>query len=146
VHGPHGGVQAGSVHEIWDSHAIGDAHSDPPAPCMQVYESAPGIDAKFNLIPYETGRYSACLTMVQDKHLSRYVLQREVQWDLHMSNVDNHHDKVNVSVKERSGGGRGEDGLAAVAHPFPIQAELTVHLASCHHTRRRLPWQTFGTP
>lgn len=52
---------------------------------------------RFHLVPYETGKYRFCLRLNQDKTGSRYVLSREVLWDLHVGHADTH---SNTNLKE----------------------------------------------
>ncbi|KAG1667369.1 hypothetical protein FOA52_001429 [Chlamydomonas sp. UWO 241] len=56
----------------------------------KVHETVNAQDAKFNIVPYESGRYRFCLTQVPDTRLSKYVLIRDVMWDMHYTNVDSH--------------------------------------------------------
>ena len=57
-------------------------------------------------VPYENGKYQFCLKFTRDQgqHLSRYVLMRDVVWDLHEAKADPHHDNLKASVW---GGRRG---------------------------------------
>ncbi|GAX77065.1 hypothetical protein CEUSTIGMA_g4511.t1 [Chlamydomonas eustigma] len=57
-----------------------------------VYHADEEREDKFNLIPYETGKYRFCLKVVPDRFLSRYVYTRDVIWDLHESKVQDLHD------------------------------------------------------
>lgn len=54
----------------------------------KVYEILGQNDGKFHLIPYEAGRYKFCLRLNHDKTHSRYVLSRDVVWDLHVGHAD----------------------------------------------------------
>ena len=51
-------------------------------------------------MPYETGKYQLCLKFTRDQgqHLSRYVLMRDVVWDLHEAKADPQHENLKVSV------------------------------------------------
>ena len=48
-----------------------------------VYQAVGESEGKFNLITYEVGRYKFCLKLNQDRTVSRYVVERDVMWDLH---------------------------------------------------------------
>lgn len=61
---------------------------------MQVHEAIGQSEGKFHLIPYESGRYRFCLTLNQDRTMSRYVLARDVIWDMHVGHADHSHDHV----------------------------------------------------
>ncbi|KAG2431849.1 hypothetical protein HXX76_009342 [Chlamydomonas incerta] len=63
----------------------------------RVHETVGEPEAKFHLVPYETGKYRFCLRLNQDKTGSRYVLSREVLWDLHVGHADSH---SNTNLKE----------------------------------------------
>eukprot|EP00198_Chlamydomonas_reinhardtii_P012202 XP_001701539.1 Emp24/gp25L/p24 family protein [Chlamydomonas reinhardtii] len=63
----------------------------------RVHETVGEPEAKFHLVPYETGKYRFCLRLNQDKTGSRYVLSREVLWDLHVGHADTH---SNTNLKE----------------------------------------------
>lgn len=56
----------------------------------KVYEILGQNEGKFHLIPYESGRYKFCLRLNHDKTHSRYVLSRDVVWDLHVGHADTH--------------------------------------------------------
>jgi hypothetical protein len=45
-------------------------------------------------VPYESGKYKFCLRLNQEKTGSRYVLSREVLWDLHVGQAENHSENV----------------------------------------------------
>ncbi|KAG2454407.1 hypothetical protein HYH02_001429 [Chlamydomonas schloesseri] len=63
----------------------------------RVHETVGEPETKFHLMPYETGKYRFCLRLNQDKTGSRYVLSREVLWDLHVGHADTH---TNTNLKE----------------------------------------------
>ncbi len=50
---------------------------DPWCLWAQVHETLAQQEAKFHLVPYETGRYRFCLSLNHDRAHSRYVVQRE---------------------------------------------------------------------
>ncbi|KAG2487692.1 hypothetical protein HYH03_013691 [Edaphochlamys debaryana] len=56
----------------------------------RVHEVQGESEAKFHLVPYETGKYRFCLRLNQEKTGSRYVLSREVLWDLHVGHAETH--------------------------------------------------------
>eukprot|EP00195_Chlamydomonas_chlamydogama_P009940 CAMPEP_0202906592 /NCGR_PEP_ID=MMETSP1392-20130828/39654_1 /ASSEMBLY_ACC=CAM_ASM_000868 /TAXON_ID=225041 /ORGANISM="Chlamydomonas chlamydogama, Strain SAG 11-48b" /LENGTH=179 /DNA_ID=CAMNT_0049595191 /DNA_START=193 /DNA_END=729 /DNA_ORIENTATION=+ len=60
----------------------------------KVHETHAMSEGRFHLIPYETGRYKFCLTLNQDRQMSRYVMARDVIWDLHVGHADHTHDNV----------------------------------------------------
>ncbi|GFR46737.1 hypothetical protein Agub_g8360 [Astrephomene gubernaculifera] len=60
----------------------------------RVHETIGETEAKFHLVPYETGKYRFCLRLNQEKTGSRYVLSREVLWDLHVGHADPHAENV----------------------------------------------------
>jgi hypothetical protein len=45
------------------------------------------MQGKFHLVPYESGRYKFCLTLAHERANSRYVLSRDVVWDLHVGEL-----------------------------------------------------------
>jgi hypothetical protein len=55
---------------------------------VRVHESTAQSEGKFNLVPYEAGRYKFCMKLNQDKSLSKYVLSRDIIWDLHVGKAD----------------------------------------------------------
>lgn len=65
-----------------------------------VYQVIGESDGKFNLITYETGRYKFCLKLNQDRTVSRYVLARDVMWDLHIGNPVMHDGANEQETKE----------------------------------------------
>lgn len=54
----------------------------------KVHETVGETEARFNVVPYETGKYRFCLRLNQEKTGSRYVLSRELMWDLHIGHAD----------------------------------------------------------
>jgi len=54
----------------------------------KVHETHAQNEGKFHLVPYETGRYKFCISLNQDRTASRYVLARDVVWDLHVGHAD----------------------------------------------------------
>ncbi|GLI62675.1 hypothetical protein VaNZ11_005351 [Volvox africanus] len=61
---------------------------------MRVHEVHGEPETKFHLVPYESGKYRFCLRLNQEKTGSRYVLSRDVLWDLHVGHSDHHADNV----------------------------------------------------
>lgn len=61
---------------------------------LQVHETHAQSEAKFHLVPYETGIYRFCLSLNQDRTGARYVLTRDVVWDLHVGHADLDSDHV----------------------------------------------------
>lgn len=73
---------------------------------------------RFHLVPYETGKYRFCLRLNQEKTGSRYVLSREVLWDLHVGHSEHHEENVKEHDTQarhlrRWRGSSGKEGLAA---------------------------------
>lgn len=87
-------------------------------PSSQVFENQYVSEAKFNVVPYETGRYRFCLSINSaQRGLSRYIMQRDVVWDLHIAGADLHHGHAKVSSRlgDESKGTRGaSEGFVAV--------------------------------
>lgn len=74
-----------------------------------MFENQYVSEAKFNVVPYETGRYRFCLNIDSAQQgLSRYIMQRDVVWDLHIAGADLHHGHARVSraVGDNSKGAR----------------------------------------
>ncbi len=66
-------------------------------------------------MPYETGKYRFCLRLNSEKTGSRYVLSREVLWDLHIGHADTHDNVKEHDTQVWCGWGHGggeEPGLA----------------------------------
>ena len=54
----------------------------------KVHETVGEPEDRFHVVPYETGKYRFCLRLNQEKTGSRYVLSRELNWDLHIGHAD----------------------------------------------------------
>ena len=70
----------------------------------QVHETLGESEAKFHVVPYESGRYRFCLTLSAVG--SRHTLARDVIWDLHVASyhaVDS--DKQHIKEKDTEVGG-----------------------------------------
>ncbi|MEW5316230.1 MAG: hypothetical protein WDW38_007611 [Sanguina aurantia] len=55
---------------------------------VRIHELQGQAEGKFHLVPYETGRYKFCMRLNQERSGARYVLTREVVWDLHIGHPD----------------------------------------------------------
>ena len=81
-----------------------------------MFENQYVSEAKFNVVPYETGRYRFCLSINSaQRGLSRYIMQRDVVWDLHIAGADLHHGHAKVSGRT---GGVGEGKRKALQVTF----------------------------
>lgn len=65
-------------------------------------------------MPYETGKYRFCLRLNSEKTGSRYVLSREVLWDLHIGHADTHDNVKEHDTQVWSAWGQEGQGASGV--------------------------------
>ena len=63
---------------------------------IKLYEVLGESESTFHLVPTEAGEHKFCLKVNQEKTASRYIIAREVLWNINIG-IGDHHDKVQES-------------------------------------------------
>jgi hypothetical protein len=63
---------------------------------VKLYEVFGEGESTFHLVPTEAGEHKFCLKVDQEKTASRYIIAREVLWNINIG-IGDHHDKVQES-------------------------------------------------
>jgi len=80
----------------------------------QAHSTRSQVEGKFNVVPYESGRYKFCLALSSQRKASRNArsaVAETVMWDLHVGHVDHgagHAKEEDTKGLWHAGGGRSD--------------------------------------